>query len=144
MDSMEISMDQTPQYSLHIPAFFGRPTGQGKVCTDENHAVIILRAKAGDYLASDSEEKIETFKHSEMRLLNYKVTSRAGQGKLPHLCHRHVNSKPAPAAGEYILTIPDTQIPASQVIQPTQQSQVATKGQQKPRGQPTSLIVVND
>ena len=34
--------------------------------------------------------------------------------------------QPEPAARKYILTIPETQMPASQVIQPTQQSQVAT------------------
>ena len=37
--------------------------------------------------------------------------------------------KPAPAAREYILIIPDTQMPASQAIQTAQQSQMATKGQ---------------
>ena len=52
--------------------------------------------------------------------------------------------QPAPAAREYILTIPKTQMPASQVIQPTQQSQVATKGQQQPRGQLVSFVVVYD
>ena len=51
--------------------------------------------------------------------------------------------QPVPAAREYILTIPETQMPASQVIQPAQQSQVAAKGQQQQsRGQPTSLPVV--
>ena len=36
-------------------------------------------------------------------------------------------------------------MPASQVIQPTQQSQVATRGQQQqPRGQPTTLLVVDN
>ena len=53
--------------------------------------------------------------------------------------------QPAPAAREYILTIPETQIPASQVIQPAQQSKVATKGQQQQsRGQQTSFIVVDN
>ena len=49
--------------------------------------------------------------------------------------------QPAPAAKEYILTIPET----SQVIQPAQQSQVASKGQQQlSRGQPTSFMVIDD
>ena len=52
--------------------------------------------------------------------------------------------QPAPAAMEYILTIPETQMPASQPIQLTQQSQVATKEQQQPRGQLTSFLVVDD
>ena len=42
-----------------------------------------------------------------------------------------------PAAREYILTIQETRMPASQVIQPAQQRHVATKEQQQqPRGQP--------
>ena len=42
--------------------------------------------------------------------------------------------QPAPAPREYILTIPETRMPASQVIQPTQQSQVATRTtKQQPR-----------
>ena len=53
--------------------------------------------------------------------------------------------QPAPAAREYILTIPEPHILTSQVIQPTQQSQVASKGQQhQSRGQPTSFIVADD
>ena len=35
-------------------------------------------------------------------------------------------------------------MPASQVIQPAQQSQVVTKGQPEPRGQLTSFIFVDD
>ena len=50
--------------------------------------------------------------------------------------------QPSPAAREYILTIPETEMPASQV---THQSQVTNKGQQQqPRGQPTSFEVVDD
>ena len=53
--------------------------------------------------------------------------------------------QPAPAAREYILTIPETQMPLSQVIQPAQQSQVASKGQQQQsRGQPTSCLVIDN
>ena len=51
---------QTPHYSINITphyshklhhsfrAFFSRPTGHGPVHTDENHAVIICQAKAGE------------------------------------------------------------------------------------------------
>ena len=53
--------------------------------------------------------------------------------------------QPAQASREYILTIPETQIPSSQVIQPSQQRQVATKGQQqRSRGHPTSFLVIDD
>ena len=48
-----------------------------------------------------------------------------------------------PAAREYILTISETQMPASLVIQPTQQSQVATKAQRKPRRELTSFVVID-
>ena len=47
--------------------------------------------------------------------------------------------QPAPAARECILTIPETQMPLSQVIQPAQQSQ-----QQQSRGQPTPFLVIDD
>ena len=53
-------------------------------------------------------------------------------------------TKTSTSCKEYILTIPQTQMPAGQVIQPAQQSQVTTKGQQQPRGQLTSFIVVDD
>ena len=46
---------------------------------------------------------------------------------------------------EYILIVPETHVPASKVIQTTQQSQVATKGQQQQsRLQPTSFLEVGD
>ena len=49
--------------------------------------------------------------------------------------------QPAPAGREYILTIPETQMPTSQVIQP----QVATKRQQQQtREQLTSFLVTDD
>ena len=47
--------------------------------------------------------------------------------------------QPTHAAREYMLTTPETQMPASQVIQPAQQSQVTTKIQQHPKGRPTTL-----
>ena len=52
--------------------------------------------------------------------------------------------QPALAARKYILTILETQMPAGQAIKPAQQSQVATKGQQQPRGQRTTFVVVDD
>ena len=52
--------------------------------------------------------------------------------------------QPAPAATEYVLTIPETRVPSSQVIQPTQQGQVASKRQQQSSGQPTSFLVVHN
>ena len=51
--------------------------------------------------------------------------------------------QPAPAAKEYILHIPETQMPACQAIQPAQQSQVAQTEQQQPRGQQSSYLVVD-
>ena len=51
----------------------------------------------------------------------------------------------APAAREYFLTIPENQVPASQVIQTARQSQEATKGQlHQTRRQLTSFLVVDD
>ena len=48
------------------------------------------------------------------------------------------------SATEYILVIPETHMPATQVIQPAQRSQVVLRGQQKPKGPQTSCVVVND
>ena len=73
MDSMEISMqsDTTikPQCSFH--AFFCQPADHGPVYTDENHAVIIPQANAGDnktafcnYLGLEDKD----FQTSETRL----------------------------------------------------------------------------
>ena len=46
---------------------------------------------------------------------------------------------------EYIFTIPETYMPSSHVIQPAQQSQVATKGQQQQSiGQLTSFLFADD
>ena len=53
--------------------------------------------------------------------------------------------KPAQAAREYILTIPETQMPSSQVIQPAQQCLVVSKGQQQQsHGHLTSFLVIDD
>ena len=53
--------------------------------------------------------------------------------------------QPALAARKYMLTIPEPQMPSNQIIQPTEQGQVATKGQQQQsRGQPTSFLVIDD
>ena len=54
MEHIISACDQPPQYSLQLQAphiffmFFGRLAGQGSVCSNENHAVIIHRGKAGD------------------------------------------------------------------------------------------------
>ena len=45
---------------------------------------------------------------------------------------------------EYILHIPETQIPANHAIQPAQQTQVVPRGQQQPTGPQTSCMVVDD
>ena len=52
--------------------------------------------------------------------------------------------QPAPAGREYILTTPETQMPASKAIQTAQQNQMAPRGQQQPRGQLTFFVVVDD
>ena len=53
--------------------------------------------------------------------------------------------QPAADEREYILTISEPQMLSSQVIQPAQQSKVATKGQQQQSiGQPTSFLVTDD
>ena len=62
-----------------------------------------------------------------------------------NVCATDISTATSSAEREYILTIPETQMPASQVIQPAQQSQVATKGQQQQtRGQPTSFLVIDN
>ena len=61
-----------------------------------------------------------------------------------HLWKRFAKLVPAVSAREYILTIPETQMLASQVIQPVQQSKVVSRGQQQPRGQQTSYLDVDD
>ena len=52
--------------------------------------------------------------------------------------------QPAQGAREYILSIIEIQMAASQIIQPAQQSQMATKGQQQRRGKLMSFVVVDD
>ena len=47
---------------------------------------------------------------------------------------------PAPAAREYVLHIPDTQMKASQAIPPVQQSLMALRAQQQPRAQAGTSI----
>ena len=118
-----------PQYSFN--AFFGRPAGQVPVHTDEDHAVIIPQ-KAGDnknsfcnYLALElkslEDKDYQTFRNKAVKLLSSFQMRAEERGHQPQ--------QPALAAKEYILIIPETQMSARQVIQPTQQSQVATKGQ---------------
>ena len=69
------------------------------------------------------------------------------QVQLQHLCHKTFEQplQPAPAAREYILTIPETQMPSSWVIKPPQQSQAIGKGQkQQSIGHLTSFLVSDD
>ena len=47
-------------------------------------------------------------------------------------------------AKEYKLTIPETQMPASQAMQPAQQSKVGPRIQQQPRGPQASELVFNE
>ena len=103
----------------------------------------------------------QTFRNEAVKLLS-SIPSRAqGRGRQPqqpqqqtlsqdlvqlqHLYHRHFNSHSNQPQGEYILTIPETQMLATQVIQTSQQSQVATKGQkQQSRGHLTSFLVIDN
>ena len=90
-----------------------------------------------------------------MRLLHFSVRYRVGQRKAHHP-HRSTTSnyvptsyqqlpeQPAAAAREYILTNPETQMQVSQTIQPANQSQVVSRGQQQPRGPQTSHAVVDE
>ena len=64
------------------------------------------------------------------------------QVQLQHLCHRHFNSHNSQLQLQGDTSQPGTQMPSSQVIQPAQQSQVSSKGQQQQsRGQLTSIVV---
>ena len=115
-----------------------------------------------NYLLSEveglEEKNFQTFRNEAIKLLS-NIQSRAEEhGHLvqqPHpqtllrsssttlgfLPRTFQQPQQAPAAREYSLTIPEMQMPASQVIQPS----VATKEQQQQtRGQPTSFIVVDD
>ena len=160
--------DQTPQYSLQLQATAQFPsvlqsTSSFQVCTNENHAVIISRAKAGDHQNSFLQlpsilgggGDFQTFRNEVVKLLSgihSRVEERSRQPQQPQQQTLSRNSsttstfvpqtfqqpqQPALAAREYILTIPETQMPARQAIQPAQQIQVAANGQQQPRGQPT-------
>ena len=56
----------------------------------------------------------------------------------------HEPQQPAPTAREFILTIPETQMAPGHAIELTQQSQVASKGQQQhSRGHPISFVVMD-
>ena len=50
---------------------------------------------------------------------------------LPHTFQQP--QQPEVADREYILTVPETQVPANQASQPAQQSQVGARGQQHPK-----------
>ena len=112
-----------------------------------------------NYLASEveilEERDFQTFRNEAVKLLSG-IQSRAGershqlqQPQQPSLSRSssatstYVSQQPAPTGREYILTISEAQMPTSQVIQSAQQSQVASRGQQQPKGQPTSFVVVD-
>ena len=95
--------------------------------------LINIQSKAEEHGHQLNQPQQQTLSHS----------SSAASTIVPHTFQQP--QQPAPAARECILTIPETGMPSSQVIQPTQQSQVASKIQQQQfRGQPTSFIVVDD
>ena len=142
-----------PNPSFRAP--FGRPAGHGPVHTDANNAFFIPRAKAGHYNKYSllqlsgvgrgglEEKDFQTFRNEAVKLLS-NTQSRAEEcGRQPQQQTLHNQQ---PTAREYILTIPETQIPTSKVIQPTQKSYVATKGQQQQqtRGQSTSFLVIDN
>ena len=147
-----IVFSNKPQHSF--PVFFGQPAGHGLVCTDENHAIIIFRDHGRRPPERPSATTLDPrWRHwKTLRGIQSKAEERCYQPQQPTLSRSSsANStfvpqtfqqpqQPAPAAREYILTIPETPMPASRVIQPAQQIQMATKGQQQPRGKPTSNV----
>ena len=144
---------QTPHDSLNkspatSKANISQPAGHGPVHTDENYAVIILRAKAEDNTNSIrelpcirvggfDEKDFQTSRNKAVKLLSNPkqdrgmrpsapettatrllLSSSATSTFVPHTFQQP--QQPAPGTREYILTIPETQMLASQVIQPTQ------------------------
>ena len=92
-------------------------------------------------IQSKAEENGHQPQHPPQQTLSH--SSSATLTFMPHTFQQP--QQPAPAARAYILTIPETQIPSRQVIQPAQQSKVASKGQQQQsRGKPTSFIDIDD
>ena len=107
-----------------------------------------------NYLASEVEaledKNFQTFRNAAIKLLSSiqsKAEKRSHQPQQPQqqILSRSSSAtstfvpktfqqlqQPAPAAREYILTIPETQITASQAIQPAQQSQVQPKDRSNP------------
>ena len=114
-----------------------------------------------NYLASEVEgiedKDLQTFRNEAVKLLSSIQNRAEEQGRQPQQPQQQtlsqnssatstfVPQQPTPAARECILTITETQMPASQVIQSSRQSQVATKGQQQiSRGQSHSFLVVDN
>ena len=87
--------------------------------TFRNEAIILLIC-----IQNRAEERIHQPQQPQQQTLS--SSSSATSIFVPQTFQQPL--QPAPAAREYILIIPDTQMPASQVIQPAQQSQLATKG----------------
>ena len=91
------------------------------------------------------EKDFQTFRNEAVKLLSNIQCKADEQGHQPQQPQQQTLSQslsktsifvpqtfqqlqqPAPAAKEYILTIPETQMPASHVIQPAQQSQMVKK-----------------
>ena len=101
--------------------------------TFRNEAVKLLKNKAEEHGRQPQQPQQQTLSRS----------SSAASTFVPQTFQQP--QQPAPAAREYILIIPETQIPPSQVIQTAQQSQMASKGQQQQsRRQPTSFLVIDN
>ena len=160
---------QTPHYSLkksqappQLQGTFSQPAGHRTV-----HAVIIRQKQETithavfcNYVVSEleglEEKEFQIFRREAVKFLSC-IQSRAERGLQSQQPQQQSLSQRTSAtstfvprtfqqpqqaapARDYILTTPETQMPARQVIQTAQQSQVATKGQQQQsRGQLTSL-----
>ena len=128
-------MDQFTQMRSMLSSFLGQET--------------TMRTAFCNYLASEVEglvkKDFQTFKNEAVKFLS-NIQSKAEEGgcqpqqpqqqSLP--CSSSAVSRfvpqtfqqpqqPALVAREYILTFPEAQMPSSKVVQPTQQSQVASK-----------------
>ena len=121
-----------------------------------------FKVLAEEPVHSSEDRDFQTFINKAVKLLTSIQSKAEDRGHQPQQSQQHTLSRSSsaastfvthtfeqpqestPAAREYIITIPETQMPARQAIQTAQQTQVATKGQQQPRGQPTSFLVVDN
>ena len=111
------------------------------------------RTACCNYLASRVNLECESFKciksRTEERIHQPNQPSLCGSPSTTFTCmplsYQQQQPQQRAASGrEYILTILETEMPASQAIQPAQQSQVVPRGQQQPRGPQTSYLVVDE